>query len=386
MRNLSIKLMAAFAFAALVGIVLAAVLIERATTTQFQSYLQHSQGMGGMMGGGRGDSMRAMMGVPERGFLAAVHNSLWIAGASAVALSVVLGALLVRQIVAPLRRLNLAAQHIARGDLSLRVPASSRDEVGELAHSFNYMADSLARNQELRRNLMADIAHELRTPLTVIQSNIEGMMDGVVEPTKHNLSSLYEEATLLGRLITDLRTLSLMEAGQLELHPAATDLRQVVERTLSAIEVQAQQRGISLGMDVSSQLPQAMVDGDRIAQVMANLLGNALRYTPEGGTIIVKASRDVDGRLVVSVADTGSGIALSDLPHVFERFYRAKRGPAGAGTGSGIGLTIVKELVEASGGKVWVESELGKGSAFFFSLPAVTQTTPTRQARLLPNA
>lgn len=374
MRNLSIKLMAAFALAALVGIVLAAVLIERATTSQFQRYLQHSQGMGGIMGRGMEAMIQAMMGVPERSFLKEVQNSLWIAGGSAIAVSLLLGIALVRQIVAPLQRLKVAAQHIARGDLSLRVPASSHDEVGELARSFNAMADSLARNQELRRNLMADIAHELRTPLTVIQSNIEAMMDGVVKPTKRNLSSLHEEATLLARLITDLRTLSLMETGQLKLHPTATDLRQVIERAISAVEVQAQQRRISLALEAPPQLPPAMVDGDRIAQVLANLLGNALRYTPEGGTITVKATHHVaDQRLAVSVADTGPGIAQADLPHIFERFYRAQRGPVGAGTGSGIGLAIVKELVEASRGKVWAESKLGKGSTFSFSLPLVPQ-------------
>ncbi len=378
MRSLSIKLIAAFALAALVGIVLAGFLIDRSTTSQFQRYLAHSESAGGMMGRGMGAMMQAMMGLPERSFLREVQNSLLIAGASAVAVSVLLGMILVRQIVAPLRRVTVAAQHIARGDLSLRVPASSSDEVGKLALSFNAMADSLARNQELRRNLMADIAHELRTPLTVIQSNIEAMLDDVIEPDKRTLSSLHEEATLLARLITDLRTLSLVEAGQLELHPAATDLRLVLERAVSAIKTQADQRHISLTLEAPPQLPPAMVDGDRIAQVLANLLGNALRYTPEDGTITVKAAHDMPGyNLVVFVSDTRPGIAPADLPHIFERFYRAQRGPARSGTGSGIGLAIVKKLVESSGGQVWAESELGKGSTFFFSLPLSQQPATT---------
>lgn len=330
---------------------------------------------GGMMGSGgppggtiRGAEGSPNLGVLERAFLQSVNSSLWIAVLAVGSLAVLLSFLLARQITLPLHRLSQAARRIATGDLSQRVTIPSRDEIGELARSFNAMAESLARNDESRRNLMADIAHELRTPLTVIQGNLEGMLDGVILPGKEQIAALHEESLLLARLVEDLRDLSLAEAGQLKLERSPTDMVELLHTVTAGARPLAQKRTISLELQIPSELPPAQVDGHRIGQVLRNLLSNALRHTPPQGRVVLKAELARDGghpALSISVEDNGSGIPREDLPHVFDRFYRSTRSRGG----SGIGLAIAKELVEAHGGSIKADSELGRGSRFSFLLP-----------------
>ncbi len=377
-NKLWLKIALISAVAAVAGIIIATLLIRNSTTADFSSYLQHASRMnqtGQMMGG---EDAGEMMGPSETAFLNAVQTSMWIAGGIAVAIAALIALMFSRQITAPLRRLSVAASRVARGDLSPRVTPGSTDEVGSLTNTFNGMVDSLEKNQEMRRKLMGDLAHEMGTPLAVIQSNLEGMLDGVVEPSATNISSLHQESLLLSRLVKDLRTLSQVEAGKLNLSPAPGDIGALVSSIVMATEPEARKKNVSLSMRVQPNLPRAMMDSDRVSQVVVNLLSNALRYTSEGDAIEVAAATEkgsgLPQHLLVSVSDTGQGISDEDLPHVFDRYYQGSQPKGKRSTGSGIGLTVVKELVEAHKGKVWVESAPGKGSTFFFTLPAVSAT------------
>ncbi|MDP2728637.1 MAG: ATP-binding protein, partial [Dehalococcoidia bacterium] len=336
--------------------------------------------MSGMMGGASSEAMGQMMGgwqLPstvvgpsEQAYLSGLNNSLWLGGLGAALVALVLAVFSARRISWPLRRLAEASSRIARGDLTQRVEVSSRDEVGQLAASFNSMAEALARNEETRRHLMTDIAHELRTPLTVLQGNFEGMLDGVVPLDKETVSTLHQETQLLSRLVSDLQELSLAEAGQLQLYRSPTDMNALCHQALDKMTPQAQSKGISLEIVASDGLPLVEADADRVSQVLANLLSNALRHTPAGGKVTLTLQELQEGTetlLRVSIADTGSGISPEDLPHVFDRFYRADRSRSRSTGGTGLGLAIVKQLVEAHGGRVRAESQPGYGATFLFT-------------------
>lgn len=310
---------------------------------------------------------------PAAEYLAAVNQATWLSSLAAAGLALLLGMFLFRQIVAPVRALTKASRNIAAGDLEQRVSVTSGDEIGQLALTFNQMADALARDQRLRRTMMADIAHELRTPLSVIQANLEAMQDGVLPADPQEIAVLQDETQILARLVADLRLLSLAEAGQLKLELAPTDLSDLVSRSVDHLRVQAEANEVALTVDAPPDLPLLDVDADRLEQVFSNLLGNALRYTPAGGRITVREGiRPVEGlsrAVVVEVADTGKGIDAADLPYVFDRFYRADKSRNRASGGSGIGLALVKQLVDAHKGRVWVESEPGAGATFAVALP-----------------
>ena len=302
-------------------------------------------------------------------FVASVNRSTWLAGGIAAVVALMLGSVLFFQIVSPIQKLTSAAQKIAAGDLNQRIPTQSQDEIGTLATAFNRMADSLAKHEELRRNMIADVAHELRTPLTVIQGNLEAMLDGVLPTSPQEIATLRDEAALLTRLVADLRLLSLAESGQLKLERVTTNIAELITHAVEPFHTQAQSSAVELHLELASNLPQIGVDVDRITQVIRNLLSNALRHTPAGGQVTVTCKSDKPYELLITVSDTGEGISPDDLPYVFERFYRSDKSRSRASGGSGIGLAIVKQLVEAHGGKVWLESHLGQGSTFGFTLP-----------------
>lgn len=302
-------------------------------------------------------------------FVSSVNHSTWLAGGIAAVVALLLGSFLFFQIVAPVQKLTLAAQKIAAGDLQQRIPTQSQDEIGTLATTFNQMADSLARHEELRRNLIADVAHELRTPLTVIQGNLEAMLDGILPANPQEIATLRDETALLTRLVADLRLLSLAEAGQLKLERVETDLAELTARAMEPFHLLAQSNQIELAIDVASNLPFVNVDADRIAQVIRNLLSNALRHTPEGGKVSVICKPDTRQGILITISDTGEGIPPDDLPYVFDRFYRADKSRSRTSGGSGIGLAIVKQLVEAHGGRVRAESQPGQGTSIAFTLP-----------------
>jgi two-component system OmpR family sensor kinase len=304
-------------------------------------------------------------------FLAGVNRAVLLAALAAGGVALVLAAVLVRQIIAPLSKLRLAAHAITHGDLTQRVLVSSQDEVGEVAAAFNQMAAGLERNERLRRDMMADVAHELRTPLTVIQGQVEALLDGVFPLTPDQLTPIHDETILLGRLVADLRELALAEAGQLAVERRPIDVGELAERVAAAVEPAAADKGVTLAASVAPNLPAVSADADRLRQVLHNLLANALRYTPAGGqiTVSVGLAPGEPPAFLISVADSGPGISAEDLPHIFDRFYRADASRSRAGGGSGLGLTIARSIVEAHGGRIWAESEPGQGTRIAFTLP-----------------
>lgn len=308
----------------------------------------------------------SMMGASEQAFLANIHRSLVWYGAGLLIIGLIASYALAQSITVPLRRLSTAAEAIEKGQLGHTVAITSNDEVGQLSLTFNRMSEALAVNNSLRKRLLADIAHELRTPLSIIQGNLEGMLDGVVEINQEQLHSLFEETVHLNRIIKELRDLSLAEAGQLVLEKQPTDINLLLSRALNVLRPLADEKNIHFFYDLK-EIPEVNVDPLRINQVVYNLLSNAIRYTPNGGK--VEAETNVvqeSGRryLTILVRDNGKGIGPNDLSHVFEHFYRADFARDRKSGGSGIGLAIVKQLIELHGGKVEVKSELGKGSEF----------------------
>jgi signal transduction histidine kinase len=306
---------------------------------------------------------------PQReAFLASINRALLLAAVVAGLAAVLLTVGLSRPILGPVEALTAAARRMEKGDLSQRVEVQSNDEIGELARAFNAMTDGLTRLEELRRNMVSDVAHDLRTPLTNIRGYLEALQDGVVEPKREVIDSLYEEAMLLNRLIDDLQELALAEAGQLRLERRPVAPADLVNKALEAVRAQAAAKGLVLQADLPVDLPLTNVDPQRIGQVLGNLLSNALTHTPSGREIVV-AARMVDSEVEVSVRDTGEGIPPEHLPYIFERFYRADKSRSRVTGGTGLGLAIARQLVEAHGGRIEVESEVGRGTQFTFTLP-----------------
>lgn len=292
---------------------------------------------------------------------------LW-GGLLAVAIALVITFVLSRYISAPVQALTLSARRLGQGDFSQRVQFHGKGELGELAQTFNSMANDLERTEELRRDMVADAAHELRTPLSNIRGYLEAIRDGVVAPDTATIHSLHEEVVLLSRLVDDLQELALAEAGELKMIPQAEDISELIHQAVAGTRVQAAAKGVSVSIDLPSKLPSVNIDSHRISQVLRNLLENAVAHTTRGGAITVTGKQQ--GSWVdISVVDTGEGIPVEDLPNIFERFYRVDKSRTRATGSSGLGLTIAKRLVEAHGGKIEVESELGKGSRFKFTIP-----------------
>ena len=287
---------------------------------------------------------------------------------AATVVALIIGGLLFHSIVAPLRRLTTASQTIAEGDLSVRAPVQGRDEVAKLADAFNHMAGSLARAEDARQNQTADVAHELRTPLTVLQGALEAMLDGVYPTDRENLLAALAQVRMLGRLVEDLRVLALADAGQLRLRTAQLDLSAILREIVDAYQAPAQEREVSLKLEMPPSLPLVSVDRDRLAQVVGNLLTNALRYGSKGDHITVRVVNHQE-EVVVAVIDNGPGVPAEDLPYLFDRFWRGDRARRRATGGSGLGLAIARTLIEAHGGRIWAQSVEGQGSTFTFTLP-----------------
>jgi len=268
-----------------------------------------------------------------------------------------------RHLAVPIGDLMEAAGRVAEGDYSARVAEHGPREVRALARAFNAMAARLQADEATRRNLLADVTHELRTPLTVVQGNLEGLLDGVYPRDDAHLAPILEETRVLSRLVDDLRMLALAESGALKLQKEPTDLAVLLSETAASFRAQADAAGVTLSVDVPSDLPLLDLDPERMRQVLSNLIANALRYTPPGGTIGVRA-RGGDPLVTVSVSDTGAGIPADDLPHVFDRFYKS-----GDSRGTGLGLAIAKNLVAAHGGEIAAQSAPGRGTTLQFTLP-----------------
>ncbi|MAT95847.1 MAG: hypothetical protein CL608_01670 [Anaerolineaceae bacterium] len=313
---------------------------------------------------------RRMGGTPDTAVL------VWISGCGlALALpilAVVLAVRTFRRVANPLAAIMNAADAVAEGDLSVRVPEfSGRNEFTRLAHSFNNMTEELERADQQRRNLTADVAHELRTPLHIIQGNLEGVLDGVYEPTPEHLEATLDETRLLARLVDDLHTLSLADAGQLPLKMEPVNVADLLADVATSFSGQAEAQGVELGVDTAILPPNTQIQGDagRLDQVLSNLVVNALRHTPENGRITLSAKL-VDDGVEIQVTDTGEGIPEADLPFVFERFWRGDRARThSGGAGGGLGLAIAKQIVVAHNGRIAVTSTPHQATTFTLTFP-----------------
>ena len=322
--------------------------------------------------------------------VAELDRSLVWTGLGAGLAGILLVSLVSRRVLAPVRSLSSTARRLGQGDLSQRVAAPGRDEIGQLARSFNSMAEELESAERQRRSLMADVAHELRTPLSNIQGYLEAVRDGLLQPDSSTIDTIYQQVIHLTHLVEDLRVLALVEAGALSLNWELDSMEDLLRRSVESFGPRAEAKGVGLSLNISGDpkvvstkeepmLPLVEMDRTRISQVMANLMENAIFHTPAGGTVTVSVeltgpsddgSMDPNSKKMrVSVADTGPGLAPQELSQVFDRFYRVDASRSRSTGGVGLGLTIAKQLVEAHGGNIIAESSLGGGSRFGFELP-----------------
>ncbi len=311
-------------------------------------------------------------------FVNSLDAALWIALAASLGTAAVVSALVARRIVRPVRQVRDATRRLANGHYDERVTEPGELELAELARDVNRLAVELETTERRRARLVSEVAHELRTPLTTIDGYVEGMLDGVFEPSEEVLVAIGEETSRLQRLASDLAELSRSEEGATDLRVRVVDLGELAASCAERLRPQFDDKGVSISVAAGAPLP-VEVDPDRIAQVLTNLFGNALTYTPAGGRVEVRPSRDQD-RATVAVTDTGIGIAPEDLEHVFDRFYRVQ-GPERPSGGSGIGLTIARGLARAHHGDIEVASDgVGTGSVFTLTLPIARRERPERGA------
>ncbi len=320
----------------------------------------------------QGEALREIQEPSLRQFTDTAFRSLLWSGLGAGLGGILLVSLLSRRMLRSVRTLTKAAQELGKGDLSQRVAVSGRDEIGELTSTFNAMAEGLESAERQRRNMVADVAHELRTPLTNIRGYVEAVRDGVLKADEATIQNIHQQTMYLSNLVEDLRLLAETEAADFQLDLELASLVEVVSRSVEAFRPQAQAKGVHIafapGPDRATPERQVDIDRTRIEQVMSNLLQNAITHTPAEGRIDV-AIEESEEAVSVTVADTGEGIPSDDLPHVFDRLYRVDPSRTRSTGGAGLGLTIAKQLVEAHGGTIRVESTLGEGSRFIFSLP-----------------
>lgn len=363
------KLMISYLVVIVVGLTTMALAAESVAPTSFNRHMMGMRMMLGQMQPGMG--MQQLEADLFANYRSAVTEALLIAALVALVSAIVVSIFVSHRVVTPIRQMMRASHHIAAGHYRERVEVTSEDELGQLAHSFNQMASTLEQTETMRRDLIANVAHELRTPLSSIKGYMEGLIDGVLPGQPDTYQQIYREADRLQRLVNDLQELSRVEAGTFELNRQPLAMTELIQQTVTRLHPQFEEKGVALKLDLPPTLPPVSADEDRVSQVLLNLMGNALQYTPAGGTVTIAARVEISG-LVITIRDTGIGIPAEHLSHLFTRFYRVDKSRSRAGGGSGIGLTIAKHLVEAHGGSIWVESEgVGKGSVFGFSLPLV---------------
>ncbi len=378
--HLAWKVFLSYVAVILVGVVVLATAASFSAPAAFQ---RHMADMGAMMSGGMTPAPAPGAGVGNAqttqadlfsGYQVSVNEALTIAALAALVAAVAASFLVSRQVVGPVQKMVGISQRIAEGEYSERLKISGNlasdqlDELDQLALSFNQMADKLEKTEAVRHQLIGDVSHELRTPLTAIKGYMEGLIDGVVPAENDTFQLVHSEVSRLQHLVSDLQELSRMEAGAFQLNLKPLPVKQLVQNTVDRLGRQFEEKGIQLEGEVPAGLPDVLADADRILQVMINLTGNALQYTPAGGKVKISATR-TKNEVEISVADTGIGIAPENLTHIFTRFYRVDKSRTRASGGSGIGLTIAQSLVKAQGGRIWAESAgEGKGSTFHFTL------------------
>ena len=307
----------------------------------------------------------------EDQFIRRINDSIFFSAIGAIILAFILGFILSRTITRPIRELIKATHEMADGKFGQQVPVRSRDEIGELASSFNKMNDDLSRSFNLRKQMTADIAHELRTPLSLIIGHAEAVHDGVLPPSKENFEIIREEAERLEKLVNDLRTLSLADAGELSVEFQPVEINKLLGDIQSHYMVPFNQKRVALDLEPAPVTLTANLDPSRFSQVLTNILDNALRYTPEEGrvAIVIKQNGDL---VEISIQDSGEGVTPEDAAHLFDRFYRADASRTRDEGGSGLGLAIAKSIVEMHKGRIWAESETGNGLKVVIQLPILT--------------
>ncbi len=306
------------------------------------------------------------LGAAEQIFLNQFRRAVWLGSGVAILVALLVGAFLAGTLSRPLRKLTTATQALADGNLGEQVDIRSNDEIGNLAQAFNKMSNDLALGEQQRKQMTADIAHDLRTPLSVILGYTEALSEGKFEGDAEVYEAMHTEAQHLNRLIDDLRTLSLADAGKLSLQKTNVQASEILHQAHMAWRVGASNRNIELVTHLPNDF-EVVVDPGRMGQILSNLVSNSIRYTPAGGTISISALQDGPSA-VFNVADTGNGIPADQLPHIFDRFYRVNAARETAQGQSGLGLTIVKSLVEAHGGTISATSEVGAGTTFTIRL------------------
>ncbi len=362
----TLKILFAIWIVVLISFGVLVVSMNLSMVSAFERHLSRmGEGMQTMMGNLRGVNL-------YQTFRASVNESMLLSALVAFVIAGIAGLIVSRLVTRPVKHLTSASRKLADKDYTYRIPKNEiqPDELGELAASFNQMAETLEQTEGMRRQLIGDISHELRTPLTAIKGSMEGLMDGVLPSDESTYQQIYREADRLQHLVEDLQELSRVEAVQFKLKKKTVEPNKMVEDAVNSLRSAFNKKGVSLEYEPADDLPKIEADPDRILQVLQNLLGNALQFTPRGGAVRVQIN-EIPGFLEFSVADNGLGIDARHIPHIFERFYRADPSRSRSnGGGSGIGLTISKSLVEAHGGKIHVESAgKNKGSRFIFTLP-----------------
>jgi histidine kinase len=318
-------------------------------------------------------------------FRSAVVAAVGIAAAGAIVAALVTGLILAREILNPLYQLAESSGRVAAGRYGERIAVPDSQELALVASSFNQMAEALERVEDQRVTLIGDVAHELRTPLTALAGYLEGLVDGLFTPEDETFEAMYQELRRLQRLIDDLQALSRVEAGQISLNMEDQPLLPLVEQATASLAAQAESSGVTLTLARPADAPVVCVDADRVLQILHNLLGNAIRYTPEGGKIAV-AVRSRERQAEVAVQDTGIGIPSEALPYIFERFYRVDASRSRRSGGSGIGLTISRYLAWAMGGELLAASAgQGQGSTFTLVLPLARVNRPDEPPATGPN-
>ncbi len=303
-------------------------------------------------------------------FLQRLDISLFVSAIGTILFALIFGTILSRNITNPVRELTIATRAMAEGKLSQKVAVRSKDEIGELAKSFNKMSDDLSRSADLRKQMTADIAHELRTPLSLIMGHAEAVHDGVLPATRENFEIIREEASRLEQLVNDLRTLSLVDAGELNVEFQPADINKLLSDIQTHYLHQFNQRRITLDIQPAPGVLEANVDPIRFSQVITNILDNALNYTPENGRVLIE-TKQIENEIEISIQDSGDGVTPEEAAHLFDRFYRADPSRTREEGGSGLGLAIAKSIIETHKGKIWAESKKGLGLKVIIRLRSV---------------
>lgn len=372
-KYLALKLFLSYVVVVLVG---ALVLVTAARLSVPAAFDNHLAQMSVMMS--NSDMMNTSQSMEMdlfTNYSAAVSEAVSLAAIAALFAAVLASFFISRQVVTPIQRMMKLSHRIAEGEYEERLTISGSlqsdqvDELDQLALSFNQMADKLEKTENMRRQLIGDVTHELRTPLTAVKGYLEGLMDGVLTADPDTYQQIHTEINRLQRLVNDLQELSQVESGAFKLEFTSISPAILLETIQRNFGYQFEEKNLHLDMEMEPNLPKILIDKDRIIQVLTNLVGNALQYTPAGGKVVIKVHRD-NSNLLFSVSDTGIGISTEQLPNIFNRFYRTDKSRTRASGGSGIGLTIARVLVKAHQGRIWAESDgEGKGSTFSFSIP-----------------